>query len=196
MTAVRRQKDIANTAKAAGDDVLRREAQYNIERYQAAYDRITDKAMLTPDRGRMRVSGFKDVKPHEALQRAADYGILQVDENQPAFRSLTDVGARQWYLEHDRRIPDLIDRSKPLEEQARQACEMRNICRTLAREFMKDQESRKTLDERYPNKSFEELIQDKMLRKGLSRQQAIRDILETSTKTNKDVNRKLGLEGN
>lgn len=62
-TAVRRQKDIANTAKAAGDDVLRREAQYNIERYQAAYDRITDKAMLTPDRSRMRVSGFSSVKP-------------------------------------------------------------------------------------------------------------------------------------
>ena len=64
-TAVRRQKDIANTAKAAGDDVLRREAQYNIERYQAAYDRITDKAMLTPDRSRMRVSGFSSVKPLE-----------------------------------------------------------------------------------------------------------------------------------
>ena len=61
-TAVRRQKDIANTAKAAGDDVLRREAQYNIERYQAAYDRITDKAMLTPDRSRMRVSGFRSVR--------------------------------------------------------------------------------------------------------------------------------------
>lgn len=62
-TKVRQQKDIANTAKAAGDDVLRREAQYNIERYQAAYDRITDKAMLTPDRSRMRVSGFSSLMP-------------------------------------------------------------------------------------------------------------------------------------
>lgn len=61
-TKVRQQKDIANTAKAAGDDVLRREAQYNIERYQAAYDRITDKAMLTPDKSRMRVSGFRSVR--------------------------------------------------------------------------------------------------------------------------------------
>ncbi|HIS92751.1 MAG TPA: minor capsid protein, partial [Candidatus Alectryocaccomicrobium excrementavium] len=61
-TAVRRQKDIANTSKAAGDDVLRREAQYKIERYQAAYDRITNKALLTADRGRMRVSGFSSVK--------------------------------------------------------------------------------------------------------------------------------------
>lgn len=61
-TAVRRQKDIANTAKAAGDDVLRREAQYKIERYQAAYDRITNKALLTADRSRMRVSGFSSVK--------------------------------------------------------------------------------------------------------------------------------------
>ena len=61
-TAVRRQKDVANTARAAGDDVLRREAQYKIERYQAAYDRITNKALLTADRGRMRVSGFSSVK--------------------------------------------------------------------------------------------------------------------------------------
>ena len=71
MTAVRRQKDIANTAKAAGDDVLRREAQYNIERYQAAYDRITDKAMLTPDKSRMRVSGFRSV----SIRPAGDSGV-------------------------------------------------------------------------------------------------------------------------
>ena len=74
MTAVRRQKDIANTAKAAGDDVLRREAQYNIERYQAAYDRITDKAMLTPDKSRMRVSGFSSVKTFDELSDAEKYG--------------------------------------------------------------------------------------------------------------------------
>ena len=56
-TAVRRQKDIAT-----GDGVLRREAQYKIERYQAAYDRITDKAMLTADKSRMRMSGVRSVK--------------------------------------------------------------------------------------------------------------------------------------
>ena len=60
-TAVRRQKDIANTARAAGDDVLRREAQYKIERYQAAYKKITDKAMLTAEPNRMYVSGFRGV---------------------------------------------------------------------------------------------------------------------------------------
>lgn len=60
-TKVRRQKDIANTARAAGDDVLRREAQYKIERYQAAYKRITDKAMLTAEPSRMYVSGFRSV---------------------------------------------------------------------------------------------------------------------------------------
>ena len=76
-TAVRRQKDIANTAKAAGDDVLRREAQYKIERYQAAYDRITDKAMLTADRSRMRVSGFRSVKP---LKPDENSGIIDINK--------------------------------------------------------------------------------------------------------------------
>lgn len=72
-TAVRRQKDIANAAKAAGDDVLRREAQYNIERHQRAYDRITDKAMLTADKSRMRVSGFSSVKTFDQLSDVEKY---------------------------------------------------------------------------------------------------------------------------
>ena len=80
-TAVRRQKDIANTAKAAGDDVLRREAQYNIERYQAAYDRITDKAMLMPDKSRMQVSGFSSVKTIEQLKGTPKYAILKTQQN-------------------------------------------------------------------------------------------------------------------
>lgn len=81
MTAVRRQKDIANTAKAAGDDVLRREAQYNIERYQAAYDRITDKAMLTPDKSRMRVSGFRSVSIRPAGYSGVPVGAKNAVRN-------------------------------------------------------------------------------------------------------------------
>lgn len=65
-TAVRRQKDIAT-----GDGVLRREAQYKIERYQAAYDRITDKAMLTADKSRMRMSGVRSVKALNPVDRNA-----------------------------------------------------------------------------------------------------------------------------
>lgn len=101
---------------------------------------------------------------------------------------------RIWYKQHDENIPDLIDRTKPIEEQARQACDLRNSNRTAARELMRDQELRKQLDITDPNHSFEELIDSKMLRKNLTREEAIKDILKTATKTNENVNKQFGLE--
>ena len=107
---------------------------------------------------------------------------------------MSDVEARKWYLAHDKTIPDLIDKSKSVEEQAKQACEFRNQFRTQARELMADQDKRKQLDISDPNKSFEELVADKMQRKNLNREQAIEDVLNTATKTRKSVNKSLGLE--
>lgn len=61
-TAVRYQKDIAIAAKAAGDDVLRRAAQANINKLNTAYEKITKAAKLANERERMAVSGFRRVK--------------------------------------------------------------------------------------------------------------------------------------
>lgn len=108
--------------------------------------------------------------------------------------SLDNITVRKWYTAHDNKIPELIDNSLPLEDRARQAFELRNAFRTQARELMQDQETRKVLDTEHPNKTFEETIQDKMIRKGLSRDEALSDIIKTATKTNKVVNKKLGLE--
>lgn len=107
---------------------------------------------------------------------------------------MSDVEARKWYLAHDKTIPDLIDRSKSVEEQAKQACDLRNQFRTQTRELMADQEKRRQLDIDDPNKSFNELIADKMQRKNLTREQAVEDVLKTATKTRKSVNQKYGLE--
>lgn len=101
---------------------------------------------------------------------------------------------RAWYKAHDERIPELLDSSAPLEQQARQACEMRNTNRTAARELMKDQKLRKQLDKTDPNKGFEQLLQDKMQRKGLTKDEAVEDVLRTATKTRKTVNKMFGLE--
>ena len=60
---------------------------------------------------------------------------------------------------------------------------------------MKDQELRQQLDREHPNKSFEDTLSDKMERKKMTRDEAVADILKTATKTNKEVNEKLGLEG-
>lgn len=107
---------------------------------------------------------------------------------------MSNEDVRKWYVSHDKTIPDLIDKSLPIEQQARQACELRNTFRTQARELMKNQELRRQLDKTDPNKSFEELIKDKMQRKGLDRTQAIEDILKTASKSRKSVNKAFGLE--
>lgn len=107
---------------------------------------------------------------------------------------MSDYNVRKWYLAHDKKIPDFIDKSLPIEEQAKQACALRNKFRTQARDLMADQKLRKELDISDPNKSFEELLTDKMQRKNLSRDEAIADILKTAVKTRKSVNQKLGLE--
>ena len=61
-TAVRQQKDVANLAKASGDDVARREAQSKINRLQEYYDKLTEKAGIQAEKERMTVSGFRAVK--------------------------------------------------------------------------------------------------------------------------------------
>lgn len=50
------------------------------------------------------------------------------------------------------------------------------------------------LDENYPNPTFEEMISHKMNDKGLSYEDALRDIISTSGKPNKEVNLKYGIE--
>ena len=61
--------------------------------------------------------------------------------------------------------------------------------------MMADKEMRNLLETEKPNMTFEELIASKMKRKGLTRKEAQIDILKTATKTNKSVNKEIGLDG-
>ncbi len=107
---------------------------------------------------------------------------------------LYDLTVRKWYVYHDDKIHEQIDSSLSMEEKARQAFELRNKYRTQARELMADQEKRRELDAKHPNKTWEETIADKMNRKGLTREEAIADIYRTAIKSNPKVNRKFNLE--
>lgn len=106
---------------------------------------------------------------------------------------LDNKTVREKYIQMVSRIKDDIDKTLPIEEQARQAFEARNRIRTEARELMADKEMRDKLNTTRPNKSFEELIDSKMKRKGMTREEAIKDIYDTATKTNESVNKELGL---
>lgn len=58
---------------------------------------------------------------------------------------------------------------------------------------MADSATREELERKHPNKTFDEMVTEKMRRKNMTREQALEDIYETATKTNEEVNKKLGL---
>lgn len=79
-TAIRRQKDIAVAAKAAGDMPARREAQRNINRWQAEYDKISKAAGLDKRPDRMSVSGFRRVKTTDELKKTGIRAKMSQEE--------------------------------------------------------------------------------------------------------------------
>ncbi len=110
------------------------------------------------------------------------------------FGKFTDREVRYWYNYQDKQIPFRIDASKTLEEQAREACELRNLYKAQARLMMEDREKAKSLDIEHPIRSFEQILKDKMELKGLTKDEAITDILKTASTPNKIVNAKFGIE--
>ena len=127
----------------------------------------------------------KKMKSTNVLTKSSKSGITKMSNKE----------VRQWYVENVSKIAEGIDEALPIEEKARQAFEARNKIRTEARNKMADEKSRALLDAEKPNKTFEELIESKMKRKGMTREEAIEDIYKTATKTNADINKELGLDG-
>ena len=101
---------------------------------------------------------------------------------------------RRWYLAQDAKIPSLVDENLSMLEQAVMAYLLRNQNRTWARDLMFDQEARRGLDISEPNRSFEELIERKITKYGMTREEAIQDIFRSATVTRASVNEKLGLK--
>ena len=107
--------------------------------------------------------------------------------------SLSNVEARKWYLEQEAKIPDMIDKSLPLEEQAKQAFDLRNQFRTQARELMADRATAESLYKTDPNLAWEEIVR-KQRAKGLEGDDIYKAIIESSQRSRKSVNKSLGLE--
>lgn len=136
-----------------------------------------------------RIIGNDNFRISKSRFLEADY-----EEIKELKHSLSDRDVRIWYKAKDENIKNLIDKTKSLEEQAKQAYSLRSQYRTQARELMANQEKRKELDKEHPNKSFRELLKHKMRDKNMTRNEALQDIIDTAGKTNKKVNKILGLE--
>ena len=77
-TEIRKQKDIANMAKAAGDDDLRREAQYKINMLKNKYVELSKASGLPTKMERASVAGFRPVKTVDKLAKS---GIMKATNN-------------------------------------------------------------------------------------------------------------------
>ncbi|WP_455256727.1 minor capsid protein [Peptoniphilus asaccharolyticus] len=137
---------------------------------------------------------YNDVNKWESLKAEKIDRIKALDYNEKLDRTFSDLEVRVWYDHKDKGIGALIDTSKPIKEQAIQACNLRNMYRTQAREMMKNQIKRRNLDVTDPNKTFEELLERKKLKYGLEGEEAYKAIVASSMKANPKVNKMFGLE--
>lgn len=107
---------------------------------------------------------------------------------------VSDRASRQWYVWHCDGIPEQIDKTLPLEQQARQAFELRNLYKFQARELMVNQIERKDLDKNEEIKSFEEHLRGVMADRRCGQDEALRHIIESAPVTRQSVNERLGVE--
>lgn len=100
---------------------------------------------------------------------------------------------RVWYFNEVKNIDAGINQSLPMEEKAKIAFDMRNNIRLKARDARGNKERRRDLAKKNPNPSFQQKMEEKMDKKHLTKEQAIEDIYVTAIKTNKSVDKELGI---
>lgn len=100
---------------------------------------------------------------------------------------------REWYYANVTDIPNHTDKAQPFEIQVKQAFELRNKYKHDARVAMSDKEIVKMLNKKRPAQTFQGLLKSKMECKGMTKEEALEDILKTAFKTNLDVNKEFGL---
>lgn len=203
-TAMRQSKNELIGYDAIGDKQAFTTIGIKLQRQKQFYKEFSKKADLPLQNERHQVLGFGRSISQKSVDKVISSGRIVLSkedfikmpfENLSAFKSsVSNILVRKWYIYQNNQIPELLDKTKSIERQARQAFNLRNRNRTQARELMSDLEERARLDRDDPNITFEELIKKKMTHKNISKEDAIKDIHKTATKTNKVVNKSLGLE--
>lgn len=164
------------------------------KRQEAQMNAFCEKIGLLVDNARVQKYGFGRSTAQKATSIHNSY-LIDRDYNDIIYMKgrMSDVDVRKWYNVHDKKIYELIDKSKSLEEQARQAHSLRNQYKYQALELMKDQEKRKMLDAQYPLQDFDYYF-NKYKTNSISEEEVYKRIIDSSMRPNKKVNQKLGLE--
>lgn len=91
-------------------------------------------------------------------------------------------------------IPNMINKNLSLEERAKQAFNLRNQFRTQAREMMADRTKAKSLNKTDPNLTWNQIVKHLSDDKGLKGDEIWKEIIASSQRSRKAVNKSLGLE--
>lgn len=134
----------------------------------------------------------------KSVEKSLDSGTINPKKDLSKYlgKRITETdnqSVREWYYANVGDIPNQIDRTKSFDEQVKQAFELRNKYKHDARVAMSDVKKAQELEKFRPAPSFEGLVESKMKRKNMTREEALKDILETASKTNPDVNKEFGL---
>ncbi|WP_347332729.1 hemagglutinin repeat-containing protein [Marinimicrobium locisalis] len=160
---------------------------------------IPGKAAVSKNKGGNDKPNEASEKPewdNAVSQADGDFGYLNQD---PPNHTLSNVEARKWYLEQESRIPGRIDPNASLDKQARQAFDLRNQARTKARDLMGDREAAELITEKNPNLTWDQVIREtesKLIERGaknISMDDIYAEIIESSQRSRKSVNKGLGL---
>lgn len=190
MRAQRQQIKLLQEGGADEEDIINARCRY---RGTSAEYSCFSKAMDLPQqRERVTVDGLGNIGVGKTK---VDLTFKDYDDIIYMKGKMSDRDVRKWYIAHNKMIPDLIDTTKSFEEQAKQACNLRNKHKLQARKLMRDQKKRQGLDISDPIESFETIVKRKMVDKNMSYDEAVQDIIRTATKTRKSVNDVLGVEG-
>lgn len=106
--------------------------------------------------------------------------------------TMSNVEARTWYLKQEASIPGLINKDLSLQQQARQAFNLRNQFRTQTREMMSDRELAASLNKTDPNLTWNQVVK-KYSGQGLKGDDLWNEIIQSSTRSRQSVNSSLGL---
>jgi hypothetical protein len=106
---------------------------------------------------RVMMSSKEAINGKTLTELASHLNLPQV----PSLGSMSNYNARVWYSWQKSLIKSKLDLAKPLEQQAMQACEMRNTIRRMARDAMQDQKLAKVLDAKELMKTFDQMVAEK-----------------------------------
>jgi len=148
--------------------------------------------------GRPAVDGDA-YSPSVANNRSSDF-YTHYDGSNPVRGTMTNVESREWYLAQEAKIPSLLDRSAPLETQARQAFDLRNQFRAGARERMSDRAGASSLYRENPNLTWAQAsgkARRNLTNSGVSNptnSQIYQEIINSSQRSRASVNKLLDIK--